>query len=121
MVFGLQATKLDELLKAPLLIEHFIQHEEMFPGISVYNFIKIHYLDKQTIDGDYAEDMKLPFKTVDCHFQSVQLFTPPVTFFGTSSGFPLIKEKFPHSPDVLPDPLRLSVFLPPRRSTLTVA
>jgi len=63
----LGATELDQLLRFPLLIKHYVIHKSENPGITVAMFIKMHYIDPQLFDGDYLEDMQLPFKQADDH------------------------------------------------------
>lgn len=75
--FLAQSTQLGEVFKAPLLIVHFFQHKRLYPGTTVYGFIKMHYIDKTVIDADYAQDMQLPFKAIDNHFLTIQLSLPP--------------------------------------------
>jgi hypothetical protein len=58
-------TELHQLLKAPLLIEHFIEHKEENEGITLWQFLYIHYAMGDVNDSDYDKDMKLPFKTHD--------------------------------------------------------
>lgn len=63
--------------KIPKLIEHYISHQAKNHDMSVFAFLKMHYLDKQIADDDYDEDMKLPFKTHDFSSVSIVLNVPP--------------------------------------------
>jgi hypothetical protein len=54
-------TEFDELLRLPILVEHFIEHREKVPEISFLQFLAMHY--KTDVAHD-ATDMELPFK--DC-------------------------------------------------------
>ncbi len=78
ILFLLQNTELGELLKVPLLVGHYHQHLHLHPGTTVIGFLKMHYLDKTVVDEDYAQDMQLPFKTLDNHNLTIQLWMPPV-------------------------------------------
>ncbi|MBS1744452.1 MAG: hypothetical protein JST81_15595 [Bacteroidetes bacterium] len=53
-------TPLGQLLKLPILIEHYLQHERR-KEISVIAFLVEHYITEQN-DGDFPEDQQLPFK-----------------------------------------------------------
>lgn len=77
-IFMVQSTQFGEVLKVPLLVAHFIQHKHLYPDTTAYGFIKMHYFDKTVVDADYAQDMQLPFKTVDTHFLSLHLSLPPL-------------------------------------------
>jgi hypothetical protein len=79
-IFLTQSTQFGEVFKAPLLVAHYIQHKKLYPKTTVYSFVKMHYIDKTVVDADYAQDMQLPFKTIDNHFLSMQLSLPPLIF-----------------------------------------
>jgi hypothetical protein len=53
------------LLKAPLIIEHFVQHRDENKNITFWQFLYTHYAINQGMDADHDKDMKLPFKTHD--------------------------------------------------------
>lgn len=55
-------TPVGQLLKLPLLIEHFIKHQEQ-EGISLLGFLHEHYTSGHS-DADLPEDEQLPFKTI---------------------------------------------------------
>lgn len=59
----LTSTELCQLLKLPVLIEHFREHGELYKDFSFFSFIRLHYFTKDDQDGDYDRDMQLPFKT----------------------------------------------------------
>ena len=69
--------ELRQLVKLPNLIEHYISHKIENRDISVFAFLKMHYLDEQKMDKDYDQDMKLPFKTHDLSSISIVLNIPP--------------------------------------------
>ena len=66
-----------QIVKIPKLIEHYISHKSEHQDITVFAFLKMHYLDKQKKDKDYDEDMKLPFKNHDLSGISIVLNIPP--------------------------------------------
>ncbi|WP_333853076.1 hypothetical protein [Epilithonimonas sp.] len=53
-------TELYQFLKMPLLIEHYIQHKNLNPEMSLTAFLKTHY-DHPVKDSDHDQDQKLPF------------------------------------------------------------
>ena len=75
-IYILGATELDQLLKFPLLVRHYVVHKRENPGITVPMFMKMHYLDPQLVDGDYDEDMQLPFKQADDHCLTLPTVLP---------------------------------------------
>lgn len=59
------------LLKVPILFEHFREHRQLEPSISFFSFIKLHYLDPIVVDDDYQRDQQLPFRDTDCCVMTV--------------------------------------------------
>ena len=55
-------TPLGQLLKLPVLIEHFYKHQRN-DRVSLWEFLNDHY-SKEHNDADRSEDEQLPFKTV---------------------------------------------------------
>lgn len=63
------STEAYQLLKIGYLVEHYIEHKNE-TNLSLLDFIDVHYVQPTVIDSDYAEDMRLPFKSHgDCHAQ----------------------------------------------------
>jgi hypothetical protein len=58
-------TELHQLLKLPLVFEHFAEHRKENKNISFLQFLDLHFMHGSPRDKDYSEDMKLPFKTAD--------------------------------------------------------
>ena len=57
--------ELMELVKLPLLIEHFREHKQWDQQISFLSFVYMHYFEEDTKYADQARDMQMPFKTTD--------------------------------------------------------
>lgn len=64
-IYLFTSTQLKELLKLPLLIEHFIEHKQQDTGISFMEFLSMHYAHGNVKDADYEKDMRLPFKSAE--------------------------------------------------------
>jgi hypothetical protein len=58
----LTQTPLGQLMKLPVLIEHFCKHKRC-DGVSLLGFLNDHYTSKHN-DADQSEDERLPFKTI---------------------------------------------------------
>jgi hypothetical protein len=52
-------TEMKELMRLPILVEHYLEHRELVPEMSFLQFLAMHY--KTDVPHD-ATDMKLPFK-----------------------------------------------------------
>lgn len=59
-LYLVSTTELNQLLKLPILIEHYSEHHKLNPEMTVLAFFKAHY-DHPAKDADYKTDRKLPF------------------------------------------------------------
>lgn len=53
-----------QLMKIPIFIEHYREHQSQAPQISLLEFVQMHYFKKQHDGGDFQRDMQLPFKSI---------------------------------------------------------
>lgn len=63
-IYLVSTTELCELLKMPILIEHFLEYKQQDPEYSLVSFLLVHYsnhLEDHPHDEDYEQDIKLPF------------------------------------------------------------
>lgn len=63
-VYMFSMTEMHQLVKAPMLVEHYLEHKEEDKSISLVSFLEMHYLNGFTKDADFEKDMKLPFKSI---------------------------------------------------------
>jgi hypothetical protein len=59
----LSISEFNQLLKLPMLVQHFIEHQSEDESLTFSHFLVIHYTHGNVVDDDYSNDMKLPFKT----------------------------------------------------------
>lgn len=52
-----------QLMKLPVLFQHFAEHRQEDPTITIFAFLKLHYKGSFAIDDDYKRDQELPFRT----------------------------------------------------------
>jgi len=70
-------TELHQLLKLPVVFQHYYEHKQLNNGISFLAFLDMHYMHGSPLSNDYAEDMQLPFKTMDkCLSNAVPVIVP---------------------------------------------
>ncbi|MBC9911928.1 hypothetical protein [Chitinophaga varians] len=83
LVYLFGSTDASQLLKFPLLVEHFQKHKQENVHMTLLTFLKLHYVDEQPFDDDYLQDMQLPFKTPDIICMTLPTVGPPapVTLF----------------------------------------
>lgn len=65
------ATELYQLLKIPVLIAHYFEHQDKEADMGIAEFFMLHYSKAIADDEDADRDMQLPFKTHECHGQSI--------------------------------------------------
>lgn len=68
VVVGTQ-TQLYQLLKVPVLVQHYFEHKQANHNISLTQFLLMHYAKKghELKDKDDSRDMQLPYKVVNAH------------------------------------------------------
>jgi hypothetical protein len=110
------STELKQLVKLPLLFQHYKEHKVLDGGISFLQFLRIHYHDTAVIDDDYAKDMQLPFKNHDaCH--NINFNVSSATSFPSAAEKPFISCQHGHiisNDDFINSVYLSSVWQPPR-------
>lgn len=61
-VFAFSATELHQLIRLPQLVEHFRDHKQEAPAMSLFGFLQLHYTADHPMDNDDTDDNQLPFK-----------------------------------------------------------
>ncbi len=64
-VFAFSATELHQLIRLPQLVEHFRDHKQEAPAMSLFGFLQLHYTADHPMDNDDTDDNQLPFKTTE--------------------------------------------------------
>ncbi|MBN8678693.1 MAG: hypothetical protein J0M29_10745 [Chitinophagales bacterium] len=89
-LYLLANTEMHELVKFGVFVQHFAQHKSENPDMDLMEFVIIHYFSGNVKDADYAQDMQLPFKALDCSSSAPTCLIPqPVHFYLT---LPVSKE-----------------------------
>ena len=67
-------TELHQLFQLPVLIHHFLEHQNREPDESFADFLSEHYSDHQNhSDTDHHDHDNLPFKTTNCATAHISL------------------------------------------------
>lgn len=74
-LYLLGTTEAHQLLKIPLLVQHYFEHKAENKNITLLSFLNMHYTETVVYDDDYAQDMQLPFKT---HAENFCVFAVPL-------------------------------------------
>lgn len=66
-VYLLGATEAGQLLKLPILVQHYYEHKAGNNAVTLAQFLQMHYFGDDDNVADDSRDMALPFKTMgDC-------------------------------------------------------
>lgn len=65
-IYMLSFSELHQFLRMPVLIQHFVEHRQQDPSISLLAFLNEHYIHQYVHDEDYQRDQQLPFRHSDC-------------------------------------------------------
>lgn len=88
-------TAFAELLKLPLLIQHYTEHKQDETAISFIHFLAEHYTGKVNHQHNNHNHDNLPFKTINAHAGSVISLIPNPIFL-------LHKQIFPEENTIIP-------------------
>ena len=75
-IYLLYTTQISQLLKLPLLVEHYFEHKRIDQCITFFEFMQMHYLMDESKNPDYARDMQLPFKTIEVNLITIFVLIP---------------------------------------------
>jgi hypothetical protein len=65
-IYMLSFSELHQFLKMPVLIQHFVEHQQKDHSISLLDFLNEHYIHQYIHDEDYQRDQQLPFRHSEC-------------------------------------------------------
>ena len=91
VVFLTSNTEFHELMKLGAFVSHYAEHRAEDPGLSLSEFIRIHYKGEVKYDEDYSRDMQLPFKTADCISLVAPCTLPVASFPALQHPSPVVK------------------------------
>ncbi len=118
LIYLAAVIQLEQLVKIPVLFQHYREHIRMEGKISFLAFLQEHYVQDDATDPDYARDMQLPFKTSH-HFFILMTAAAPKPAVDYNS--PAVDPKCHYiSPFDDPGPINLftdHIFQPPRSAS----
>ena len=75
-IYVFSMTEVHQLLKMPLLVEHYLAHKDADKELSLLSFLEMHYLNGSHMDADSKHDMQLPFKNMQDNHPNVMVTLP---------------------------------------------
>ncbi|RRJ87388.1 hypothetical protein EG240_15170 [Paenimyroides tangerinum] len=116
-IYLISTTELSQLLKFPVLVEHYIEHKDKSPELTLIDFLEIHYnnhLEGHPYDEDYEQDQKLPFIAQADVLSVCFVFNPLITFEIKNKPFQSKRQKAISFDDAfLENSLLSSIWQPP--------
>ncbi len=86
-------TELYQLLKLPILMEHFFEHQSQNSSLTFFEFLSMHYSQEDDHDGDIEKDSKLPFKSHSFCNSSISFIPLNVEVNYTFTELKIFKER----------------------------
>jgi hypothetical protein len=116
--YMLSATAIHEMVKLPLLVEHYFDHSQEDQQIGFFQYLTLHYGIEDGTDKDAAEDSQLPFQASE-YFSTISFVSvnPPVINQSIRFTESIADHDFLLSNDTfLPSPYLDRIWQPPRQS-----
>jgi hypothetical protein len=111
----LDTTSLYQVMKAPTLIRHFLEHRSLDHNVSFVDFLSMHYWGEDLNDNDDEQDMQLPFKKIEIHHANFLFISSAETFTFNERPQPIVKSDYgPDQPQIAYSTTLGSLFRPPR-------
>ncbi|HET6543492.1 MAG TPA: hypothetical protein VFG46_23570 [Chryseolinea sp.] len=80
LLYFLANTELRELVRMPILFEHFSEHKQRNKHVSFLDFIVLHYFSGHLKDADFERDQQLPFRGIHWEELSAPAALPVESF-----------------------------------------
>lgn len=107
-------TELHQILKLPILVQHYFEHKAENKNITLAGFIVLHYFSGNPVDDDYARDMQLPFKTSDCIQAITSIVIPEQIVISNEPLLVSTRPFFKVQNDWIPSNYMADIFRPPQ-------
>jgi len=116
IIYLFSVTEARQLLKLPVVFQHFAEHQQEDKNISFFHYLCIHYLHGSPIGQDHDRDMQLPFKTSsEFALSVVPVLMTDVATNTLSPQLFIISNDFLHTNDsFISSEFGCNIFQPPR-------
>jgi len=88
LFYLLSNTELHEIVRLPLLFEHFAEHKQKNKDVSFFVFIVLYYFGNDSRGSDYQLHQQLPFKESHCEEIFDSIVIPIESFDRSLPGIP---------------------------------
>lgn len=115
-IYLFSTTEASQLLKLPVIFQHFQEHKQEGNNFTLLEFLEMHYMHGNSKDADYDRDMQLPFKASgDCISSISTAFVPLTVQFSIVA--PMVipqKEKFFSQDQIILTSYLSKIWQPPK-------
>lgn len=115
MIYLFSSTQLREIVKLPVLFQHFIEHKQVSADLSFLEYLSDHYNSAPHTDNDEERDNQLPFKIIEVN--SLSASAVPISICSILYKLPaeIIKENtFKYREGFVPSPNCGKIWQPPK-------
>nr|WP_121271145.1 hypothetical protein [Pedobacter schmidteae] len=114
-IYLISGTELRELIKLPVLFQHFYEHKALNSEISFSTYLADHYNSIPHSDNDEERDNQLPFKTPGFNGLSMQAIPQFYCNYVKSPIRAIIpNDSFPYTENCVPAPDCGQIWQPPK-------
>jgi hypothetical protein len=116
LIYLFSATAIGELLKLPMLVEHYYDHRQENTNTSLMAFLIMHYQTEDGTDKDAKEDSQLPFKSMEhaATVAFVSLIPPSFIDITVKPDRPILRSFGIYKELFLPSQYLVAIWQPPR-------
>lgn len=121
-VYVVSGTELREVMKLPVLVQHYYEHRQLDAGISFTKFLVDHYNDIPHTDNDEERDNQLPFKRVDTNMFTSPVLPATFTVALKKPVAPVVCDTpYPKNDNLLPSASISKIWQPPKSGPVIIA
>ena len=113
-------TEIHQFLKIPLLFSHFQHHKTSTPGLSLRDFLQLHYSNQEhPNDNDDQEDEELPFRSAGT-IAHIDPFQPVLKEIQIITALPFQQSAYALYPEGSPLHIAFAIFHPPQSEPISL-
>ena len=114
LICVLAYTEVGQLLKLPILIVHYNEHNAGYHKLKVWDYIREHYTNDDSVPADHDRDMQLPFKTNHTCQANLVLYAPPQPETVVNVELEPLRDFLLSNEDYISSAFPGTIFQPPR-------
>ena len=114
LISVLAYTEIGQLLKLPVLIVHYNEHNAGYNNLRIWDYIREHYSNDDKVPADHDRDMQLPFKTNHTCQSNLILYAPTQPEAVANIDFEPLRDFLLTNEDYISSAFPGTIFQPPR-------